>query len=151
MDNCQLYIWANLTNFQIYGNLEIYLRKSYILTKAKTQMVAHVNWPISHIKPVVLMIIFDWDLFYHLILMSQLCFSHLINCVTKFIVHTIRYVLYKIYGSSTTSIKWNNTIIEKRRKDTQVLIQLIKPFVFDPLENIHGKVLPKHRASYFLF
>ena len=62
MDNCQVYIWANLTNFQTHGYLEICLRKSYILTKTMTQMVEYVSWPLSHIKPVVQMMIFDWSL-----------------------------------------------------------------------------------------
>ena len=43
----------------------------------------------------------------------------------------------------------NNTIIEKRRKDTQVLIQLIKPFVFDPLENIHTRKVQQNIVGTF--
>ena len=59
MDNCQVYIWANLTNFQTHGYLEICLRKSYILTKTMAQMVEYVSRPLSHINVAIMFFPFD--------------------------------------------------------------------------------------------
>ena len=66
-----------------------------------------------------------------------------------------RYIIYHTSYPLFLNDLWmlqaqcNNTIIEKRRKDTQVLIQLIKPFVFDPLENILTRKVQQNIVGTF--